>query len=62
MNRNVAQAALAFLDRVQLTGQEVEAFQAVRQALTEVVNWEPPAEQVKATVTEIPIEHDMKLK
>ena len=30
MNPNIAQAALDFLDRVQLTGQEVEEYQAAR--------------------------------
>jgi hypothetical protein len=30
MNPNIAQAALDFLDRVRLTGQEVEEYQAAR--------------------------------
>ena len=42
MNPNIAQAALDFLDRVQLTGQEVEEYQAVRQAITAAINWKPP--------------------
>ena len=33
MNGNLAKAALAFLERVQLQGSEVEAYTAVRQAL-----------------------------
>lgn len=36
MNSNIAQAALAFLERVQLQGSEVEAYTAVRQALRQL--------------------------
>ena len=47
MNPNIAQAALDFLDRVQLTGQEVEEYQAVRQAITEAINWKPPVPKLE---------------
>ena len=48
MNSNIAKVALAFLERVQLQGSEVEAYQAVRQALTEAMNWEAPAPRLEA--------------
>ena len=37
MNKQIAMAALAFLDRVQLNGSEVDALLAVRAALNEFV-------------------------
>lgn len=49
MNPNIANAALAFLQRVQLQGSEVEAYQAVRQALTEAAE---TAEQSPLQVVE----------
>ena len=40
MNKQIAMAALAFLERVQLQGSEVDALMAVRAALNEYVNEE----------------------
>lgn len=40
MNSNIAKAALAFLQRVQLQGSEVEAYMAVRAALSDFVKEE----------------------
>ena len=37
MNVDVAKAALGFLGRAQLQGQEVSAFQTVQQALVDIV-------------------------
>ena len=37
MNKQIAMAALAFLERVQLQGSEVDALMAVRAALNEFV-------------------------
>ena len=45
MNSNIAQAALAFLQRVQLQGSEVEAYMAVRAALGEFVEATPSTEE-----------------
>lgn len=52
MTKQLADIALAFLRRVQLTGEEIEAFMAVKQAL----------ESVEDKVEEMPDVHDMKLK
>lgn len=48
MNSNIAQAALAFLERVQLQGSEVEAYTAVKQALRQIAGGaqEPEEESV----------------
>ena len=43
MNHELAQATLQFLQRVQLTGQEVQAFNAVTAALSRMA--QPPREQ-----------------
>jgi hypothetical protein len=52
MNRELADIALAFLRRVQLTGEEIDAFMAVKRAL----------ENIEDEVREVPVEPDMKLK
>ena len=48
MNSNIARAALAFLERVQLQGSEVEAYTAVKQALRQIAEGveEPEEESV----------------
>lgn len=53
MNPEVAKAAMLFLQRVQLTGGEVPAFNAVAQALQDVVDpktatWDALAECIKS--------------
>ena len=40
MNKQIAMAALAFLERVQLQGSEVDALMAVRAALNEFITEE----------------------
>lgn len=51
----LADLAIRFMARAQLSGEEVGAYVAVRQALESVANSEPQ-------VTEVPEEPDMKLK
>ena len=58
MNPDIAQAALDFLDRVQLTGQEVEEYQAARQAITEAINWKPPVPKFEV----VEPAHDLAVK
>ncbi len=45
MNKQLAMAALAFLERVQLQATEVEAYMAVRGAINEFVKEEEVDEQ-----------------
>ena len=45
MNSNLAKAALAFLQRVQLQGSEVEAYMAVRAALSDFVKEEEEVDE-----------------
>ena len=58
MNPNIANATLAFLSRVNLNAEEINAFMAVKQAL-EAVAEEPVKEPTAATVTELPTAHEM---
>lgn len=51
----LADLAIRFMARVQLTGEEVGTYVAVRQALETVANSEPQ-------VTEVPEEHDLESK
>lgn len=52
MTKQLADIALQFLRRVNLSADEIDAFMAVKRAL----------ESIEDTVQEVPDEHDMKLK
>ena len=52
MNKQLADVALQFLRRIQLSAEEIPAFMAVKQAL----------ESVKDSVEEVPESHEMEDK
>ncbi len=58
MNKQIIEANLAFLQRVDLKGSETEAFMAVRQALVELLQAEPPAPELQV----INQGHDLETK